>query len=75
MTRPRTLRCGPWACEAHASEIAGLPDKWLHRPWEAPADVLEAVGLELGEGYPTPMVDHAKARASALAAFEQIKQR
>lgn len=55
-------------------EIAALPNKWLHKPWEAPPDVLHAAGLRLGEHYPGPLVDHKQARELALAAFAQIKQ-
>lgn len=54
-------------------ELARLPAKWIHRPWEAPAEVLAAAGLELGETYPQPIVDHAAARAEALAAFKQLR--
>ena len=54
-------------------EIASLPDKFLHRPWEAPADVLEAAGIALGDCYPEPIVDHKTARESALAAYGSIK--
>lgn len=54
-------------------EIAGLPDKWIHKPWEAPADVLADAGVELGETYPAPMVDHKQAREAALAAYKEIK--
>jgi deoxyribodipyrimidine photo-lyase len=54
-------------------ELAGLPAKWIHRPWEAPDDVLASAGVELGKTYPQPMVDHAKARAAALAAFRSMR--
>ena len=53
-------------------ELAGLPTKHLHAPWEAPADVLEAAGVRLGETYPEPMVDHAEARDAALEALKQV---
>jgi deoxyribodipyrimidine photo-lyase len=56
-----------------APELAALPDKWIHRPWLAPRDVLCAAGVEIGETYPRPIVDHAKARARALAAFAKVK--
>jgi len=59
---------------AFVPELGKLPDKWLHRPWEAPADVVAAAGVRLGETYPKPMVDHAQARQAALAAYEQIKK-
>ncbi len=54
-------------------ELARLGTDYLHAPWEAPADVLAAAGVTLGETYPHPIVDHATARAEALAAFQQIR--
>lgn len=54
-------------------ELAALPDRWVHRPWEAPAGALRAAGVELGRDYPRPIVDHAEARDQALAAYDQIK--
>ncbi|MCU0624645.1 MAG: DNA photolyase family protein, partial [Gemmatimonadaceae bacterium] len=38
-------------------ELARLPNEWIHRPWEAPAAVLAAAGVRLGETYPAPVVD------------------
>merc|ERR1712224_553809 len=38
-------------------ELATLPTKNLiHRPWEAPTDVLERAGIDLGETYPHRIV-------------------
>ncbi len=54
-------------------ELARLPAAHLHAPWEAPPAVLEAAGVQLGETYPRPIVDHAIARAEALAAFTSIR--
>ena len=54
-------------------EIAALPDKFIHCPWDAPQDALSAAGLVLGEAYPQPIVDHAAARRAALNALETIK--
>ena len=51
-------------------EIAKLPDTFLHAPWTAPASVLAQAGVSLGANYPAPIVDHATARAEALAAFK-----
>ena len=55
-------------------EIAALPDKYLHRPWEAPAPMLQKTGISLGSTYPSPIVDHATARAAALEAFKSLQQ-
>lgn len=54
-------------------ELAALPDKHVHAPWEAPADVLTAADVALGETYPEPIVEHRSARESALAAFATIR--
>lgn len=54
-------------------ELAGMPSEHIHAPWEAPAAVLAAAGVRLGENYPRPLVDHAEARAGALAAFKQLR--
>ena len=55
-------------------EIAGLPDTWLHKPWEAPVDVLAKSGVTLGETYPRPMVDHETARQRALEALKILQK-
>ena len=39
-----------------------LPNHYIHRPWAAPARVLEAAGVRLGQDYPYPVVDHSRAR-------------
>lgn len=54
-------------------ELKGLPAKFIHRPFEAPESVLNAAGISLGKTYPRPLVDHAKARVRALAAYSKIK--
>ncbi|MGZ8432517.1 MAG: hypothetical protein ACXWWW_11270 [Candidatus Deferrimicrobiaceae bacterium] len=35
-------------------ELARLPDRWIHRPWEAPATVLSGAGVTPGKTYPGP---------------------
>ncbi len=54
-------------------EVAGLPDRWLHSPWEAPAAVRQAAGLASEGGYPEPLVDLAASRARALAAHASLR--
>jgi deoxyribodipyrimidine photo-lyase len=53
-------------------ELATMPDRYLHCPWEAPEEVCKAAGISLGSTYPRPLVDYAQARKEALAAFAQI---
>jgi deoxyribodipyrimidine photo-lyase len=55
-------------------ELARLPDKYLHQPWTAPQSILTAAGVRLGHDYPTPIVDLAKSRVRALAAWEQTNR-
>ncbi len=53
-------------------QLAKLPAKAIHRPWEAPPLVLADAGVTLGKNYPAPIVDHARARDRALAAFKTL---
>jgi deoxyribodipyrimidine photo-lyase len=55
-------------------ELAALPDEWIHKPWEAPPAMLAAAGVQMGNTYPRPIVDHAEARQAALAAFQEMKR-
>lgn len=54
-------------------ELVSLPPEFVHAPWEAPSSVLDRAGVRLGETYPRPVVDHASARAEALAAFRTLR--
>jgi deoxyribodipyrimidine photo-lyase len=54
-------------------ELASLPAPHIHAPWEVPSIVLAAAGVDLGRTYPLPIVDHAAARARALAGYELVK--
>ena len=56
-------------------ELARLPAKWIHRPWESPDAARNAAGVRLGESYPLPVVNHAEARSGALAAYAAIRDR
>lgn len=57
----------------YVPELAGLPKKYIHRPWEAPESILTAAGVRLGETYPRPLVDHKDARERALAAYKRTR--
>lgn len=54
-------------------ELSKLPADCVHKPWDAPADVLRRAGIVLGRDYPHPIVDHAVARGRALAALQTLK--
>jgi len=55
-------------------ELQRLPAKYLHAPWTAPREILDRADVRLGQTYPRPIVDHAKARAAALEAFASLKE-
>lgn len=54
-------------------ELARLPDKFIHNPWEAPPDVLRTANVALGDDYPQPLVDLKLSRERALAAFKGLR--
>jgi deoxyribodipyrimidine photo-lyase len=54
-------------------ELAALPDRLVHAPYEATADALAVAGVVLGGTYPQPLVDHAVARQRALDAYRAAK--
>ena len=54
-------------------ELARLPVKVIHQPWEATPMELAAAGVTLGKIYPEPIVDHKAARARALAAYAKTR--
>jgi deoxyribodipyrimidine photo-lyase len=55
-------------------ELARLPDRWIHCPWEAPAAALAEAGVQLGHTYPRPIIDFRASREAALAAYGSIKR-
>ncbi|MFM7068896.1 MAG: cryptochrome/photolyase family protein [Actinomycetes bacterium] len=54
-------------------ELAELPTRALHAPWEAGPLELAAADVELGSTYPMPIVDHAFARDRTLAAYSAAR--
>lgn len=54
-------------------ELAGLPDRLVHRPFEAEQAVLAKAGIALGKDYPNPIVEHGKARHLALRALKATR--
>ena len=54
-------------------ELVKVPDRFLNRPWEAPAEVMAGAGVRMGVDYPLPIVDHAEARQRALGAYAEVR--
>jgi deoxyribodipyrimidine photo-lyase len=53
----------------YVSELAHVPDEFIHEPWKMPEDVQRQVGCVIGVDYPEPVVDHAAARLRALERY------
>ncbi len=47
-------------------ELAALPDKWIHQPWEAPSPASKTT-------YPPRIVIHSEQRVKCLAMFKAVK--
>jgi len=50
-------------------ELARVPPRFLHAPWEMPAEVQLAAGCRIGRDYPAPVVRHDEARRRTLARY------
>lgn len=58
----------------YVPEIAGLDDKHIAAPFDAPKDALEKAKIALGETYPNPIVDLKASRNRALDAYQDMKK-
>ena len=56
-------------------ELAKLPAKYVHKPWELGELDLAAADVTLGKNYPLPVMDHSKGRQRALDAFDELKRK
>ena len=54
-------------------EIAALDTTGIHAPWRVPVSVQQTKGVVVGRDYPNPLVDHATARAAALAMYQAVR--
>jgi deoxyribodipyrimidine photo-lyase len=57
----------------YVPELARMPARYIHKPWDAPAAVLTAAGIVPGRTYPHRIVDLQQGRDRALAAFDTLK--
>ncbi len=58
----------------YVPELAALPDKFIHAPWDAPECVLTTARVTLGSTYPRPIITLSEGRDRALVAFKQISK-
>jgi deoxyribodipyrimidine photo-lyase len=54
-------------------ELARVPARHSHAPWDLPEDEARRLGVRLGATYPRPIVDLGDARARALAVFRSVR--
>jgi deoxyribodipyrimidine photo-lyase len=54
-------------------ELAQLPNRWIHKPWEAPVSDLSKAGVVLGITYPDRIVSLSISREVALQAYGKLK--
>ena len=54
--------------------LSQLASKALHAPWLASPIELSAAGVELGNNYPYPIIEHSEARALTLQRYEVVKK-
>ena len=56
-------------------ELAHVPGKLVHAPWEMAPLEQQAAECVIGRDYPVPVVRHAEARRRSLARFRAVKAR
>ena len=55
----------------YVPELARVPARYLREPWTMPDEVQREAGCVIGEDYPAPIVDHARARSEALERYRR----
>jgi deoxyribodipyrimidine photo-lyase len=55
-------------------ELAPVPDRTLHAPWEMSDEVQREAGCIIGQDYPAPVIDHAWARERTLVAYARARE-
>jgi deoxyribodipyrimidine photo-lyase len=56
-------------------ELAGVPKKYIHTPWQMGKEMQRQAGCILDQDYPSPIVDHGQARERTLAAYRAARAR
>lgn len=58
----------------YVPQLSKLPNHALHEPWNAKPIDLKAAGVNLGENYPYPIVNHSQARDKTLLRYAVVKK-
>ena len=56
-------------------ELAGVNARFVHAPWKKSPDEQRGSRGIINQGYPSPIVDHARAREQTLRAYRQARER
>lgn len=56
-------------------ELARIPVKFIHKPWQMPETLQKELGMVIGKDYPLPMVDHALVKGRAVDVFSNSAAR
>lgn len=57
--------------KTYVPELANLPARWIHCPWDAPPSLLHSCGITLGKTYPYPLISLEEGRKRGLATFRE----
>jgi deoxyribodipyrimidine photo-lyase len=55
-------------------ELAGVPERHIHAPWEMNAETQRACNYAIGTDYPAPIIDHRQARERTLDAYRSARE-
>jgi deoxyribodipyrimidine photo-lyase len=55
-------------------ELARVPGRHIQAPWQMSLEAQRACGCVIGEDYPAPIVDHARARKRALDVYRAARE-
>lgn len=55
-------------------ELENVPDEHIHKPYKMNKLQQQNCGVEIGEDYPEPLVDHDEERKKAVEMFEQARE-
>jgi deoxyribodipyrimidine photo-lyase len=58
----------------YVPELAKVTNKYIHAPWQMSHGEQEALAVVIGRDYPTPIVDHARAREKTLARYAVVRK-
>jgi deoxyribodipyrimidine photo-lyase len=55
-------------------ELAQVPNRWIHTPWEMDNDTQRSSGCVIGRDYPSPIVDHIAAAKTARQRMGSVRR-